>query len=105
MAASYLYHEFTAPAPLGLRVVEKDGDLYIRWDPGSRSIQWANTGKLEIGGSGGAAKKEINLNANELAAGAFQYGGPEGDASIRLVVTGTMGFHADESTRYIARVS
>ncbi|HEY3743625.1 MAG TPA: hypothetical protein VGL53_27455 [Bryobacteraceae bacterium] len=103
IGASYAYHEFTAPAPLGLHVSEKDGDLAVQWDPTSRSIRWANEGKLEIHGSG-LTSKEIVLDKQQLLKGTVQYEGSEGDTSIRLAITGKFGFHAAESTRYVARV-
>ena len=104
VAAAFAYREFAIPTPLGLRVVEKDGDLMIYWDASSRSIEWAKTGKLEVRGSG-AAKTEIDLRPQELSKGAFPFGASGGDVSIRMEVTGKMGFHADESTRYVARVT
>lgn len=103
VGASYAYREFTAPAPLGLHVSEKDGDLAVQWDPTSRSIRWATEGKLEIHGSG-LTSKEIVLDKQQLLKGTVQYEGSEGDTSIRLAITGKLGFHAAESTRYVARV-
>lgn len=104
IAGSYAYREFTAPAPLGLRVAEKDGDLIVQWDPSTRPLQWASAAKLEIHGAD-LSRTVIDLNAKELATGKYQYGGIEGDTSIRLSVTGKMGFHADESTRFVAQVA
>ena len=104
IGVSFLYREFTAPAPLGLRVVEKDGDLIVEWNPAARPFLWAANGTLEIRNSD-LTKSEIDLNLKELAAGKYQYGGIDGDTSIRLAVTGKMGFRADESTRYLAQVS
>jgi hypothetical protein len=104
IAASYFYREFTAPAPLGLHVSDKDGDLSVQWDPTSRAIQWASEGKLEIRTSE-LTKTEIILNKHQLAIGKFEYEGSEGDTSVHLAVTGKIGFHADESTRYVARVT
>lgn len=104
VAVSYFYREFTAPAPLGLRVVEKGGDLIVEWNPAARPFLWAANGTLEIRNSD-LTKSEIDLNLKELATGKYQYGGIDGDTSIRLAVTGKMGFRADESTRYLAQVS
>ncbi len=104
VAGAYGYREYTAPAQLGLHVSEKDGDLIIQWDPASRSLRWATAGKIEIRGIG-QTKTEIDLTPKELASGKFQFGGTEGDTSIRLSVDGKFGFHADESTRYVAQVA
>ena len=104
VAAAYAYREFTAPAPLGLFVAEKDGDLIIQWDSSARPLRWATSGRIEIRGSG-QTKTEIDLTTNELAAGKYQYGGTEGDTSIRLSIAGKFGFHADESARYVAQLA
>ena len=104
VGGAYAYREYTAPAQLGLHVAEKDGDLIIQWDPASRSLRWATAGKIEIKGTG-QTKIEIDLTTKEVASGKYQYGGTEGDTSIRLSVNGKLGFHADESTRYVAQAA
>ena len=98
------YREFTAPAPLGLHVAEKDGDLVIEWDPGGRPLRLANSGRLEIRAAG-QDKTRIDLTAKELASGRFLYTGSEGDTSIHLTVTGKLGYRAEESARYLAQMS
>jgi len=104
IAALYIYREFTAPPPLGLRVSEKDGEMSVNWDPNSRPIQWSDEGKLEIR-SAAADKLDIVLTQAQLAKGSYQYEASEGDTSIRLSVTGRMGFHAEEGTRFLGQIS
>ena len=104
VGALYAYREFTAPAPLGLRVQEKGGDLIIQWDGAARPLRWATLGKLEIQGAG-PDKMQVDLTDAELAVGKYLYGGTEGDTSIHLSVYGKFGYHADESTRYVAQVA
>jgi proteasome lid subunit RPN8/RPN11 len=103
VAGSYVYREFTTPAPLGLHVSEMDGDLTVQWDPTSRSVQWADQGMLEIRAAD-RLKREIVLDKQQLSKGTYQFEGSDGDTSIRLAITGKIGFHAAESTRYVARV-
>ena len=100
----YAYREFTAPAPLGLRVQENDGHLLIQWDSSARPLRWAVAGRLEIQGAG-PDKVQVDLSDKELALGKYLYGGTEGDTSIHLSVSGRFGYHADESTRYVAQVA
>ena len=104
VGGTYAYHEFTAAVPLGLRVAEHDGDLMIQWDPAARPLRWAETGRIMIQSADQGVTK-IDLSQRELAAGKYLYEGTEGDTSIHLSVDGRLGYHAEESTRYVAQVA
>jgi hypothetical protein len=103
-----MYRSYTAPTPLGLRVVEqKDGAMLVQWDPASRSVSWASNGRLGIRGVDGS-HTEIDLAKDQLSLGAYLYNKPRsGDLLIRLSVDNRFGFGggADESTRYVSRVT
>ena len=95
-----LYRVYTAPTPLGLRVVEKgEGGMLVQWDTTSRTIKWGSAGKLGIRGVDGS-HTEIALQKDQLALGAYLYQSQVGDVLIRLSVDNRYGFPAaDESTR------
>ena len=99
-----LYRVYTAPTPLGLRVVEKgEGGMLVQWDTTSRTIKWGSAGKLGIRGVDGS-HTEIALQKDQLALGAYLYQSQVGDVLIRLSVDNRYGFPAaDESTRYVPR--
>lgn len=103
VSAVFAYREYTAPSPLGLHVLEKEGDLLVQWDAGSRSIYWAEGGKLEVRGSD-MTKTEVQLSKAQLLSGSYLYQRQEtGDTILRLSIFGKVGFKADESTRLVSR--
>ena len=74
----------TVTEPIGLSILERDGQLQIQWDPASRPIKAAVSGSLEI--VDGAQVKNVVLTSQNLAGGRFTYQRVGGDVQVRMSV-------------------
>jgi hypothetical protein len=84
--------------PMGLTVLERDGQLLIEWNRQSSVIAGAAKGNLEI--VDGGLPRTVALAAADLARGRFTYERRTGDIQVRLSVESD-GKRAEEASRYL----
>jgi hypothetical protein len=79
----------TATEPIGLGILEREGQLQIQWDPAAKPVKTAVRGSLEI--VDGAQVKNVSLSQQILASGRFTYQRTGGDVQVRMSVEGADG--------------
>lgn len=97
---SVLFSQPSPPEPLGLSVIERDGQLQIGWNNGSRSIQQALSGSLSI--LDGSAVQRIALNRERLGQGLHLYSREGGDVEVLMEVN-VDGETVRESSHFLGR--
>jgi hypothetical protein len=79
----------TAAEPIGLAILEREGQLQIQWDATSRPVKNAVRGSLEI--TDGTHAVTVPLTPQMLAGGRFTYQRVGGDVQVRMSVEGSDG--------------
>lgn len=97
---SVLFVQPSPPEPLGLSVIERDGQLQIGWNNGSRSIQRALSGSLSI--LDGSAVQRIALNRERLGQGLYLYSREGGDVEVLMEIN-MDGETVRESSHFLGR--
>jgi len=80
------WRKTSMPAPLALRLVQRDGRLEIRWDPAAPAVRQARRGWLEI--TDGLAEVVFPLDAKLLQAGFWSMVRQSPEVRVRLRVQG-----------------
>jgi hypothetical protein len=75
--------------PIGLSILERDGQLQIQWDPAAGPVKKAVRGSLEI--VDGTLVRIVPLSAQNLAGGRFTYQRVGGDVQVRMSVVASDG--------------
>jgi hypothetical protein len=78
---------YFAPAtvePIGLTILEREGQLQIQWDPNAGPVKKAVRGSLEI--VDGTQVQTVPLSSQILAGGRFNYQRVGGDVQVRMSV-------------------
>jgi hypothetical protein len=70
--------------PIGLTILEREGQLQIQWDPGAGPVRKAVRGSLEI--VDGTQVRTVPLSSQDLASGKFTYQRVGGDVQVRMSV-------------------
>jgi hypothetical protein len=79
----------TTPEPIGLTILEREGQLQIQWDPAAPPVKNAVKGSLEI--ADGTRVLTAPLSAQILAGGRFTYQRVGGDVQVRMTVEDSDG--------------
>jgi proteasome lid subunit RPN8/RPN11 len=87
--------------PVGLSVVERDGQLQIEWNHAANSVTAATSGSLEI--VDGADTRVVALTPQDLARGKFTYARNTGDIDVRMTVVDKKGTRLQEASRFLGR--
>jgi proteasome lid subunit RPN8/RPN11 len=87
--------------PVGLSVVERDGQLQIEWNHTANSVTAASGGSLEI--VDGADTRIVALTPQDLARGKFTYARNTGDIDVRMTVVDGKGTKLQEASRFLGR--
>jgi hypothetical protein len=87
--------------PLGLAVIERDGQLRVQWNPATRKVRTATRGALEF--SDGGDTKTISLSKEMLESGNFTYVRKSGDVEVRMTVEAPDAARWQEASRYLGR--
>jgi hypothetical protein len=85
--------------PVGLSVVERDGQLQIEWNHGANSVTAAAAGSLDI--VDGADTRAVALTPQDLARGKFTYARKTGDIDVRMTVVDAKGTKLQEASRFL----
>ncbi len=88
LGARYYFAQ-TVEEPIGLSILEREGQLQIQWDPTSAPVKKAVRGSLEI--ADGTLVRIVPLSAQNLAGGRFTYERVGGDVQVRMSVVGSNG--------------
>jgi proteasome lid subunit RPN8/RPN11 len=97
----FYWMQQSSPDPLGLAVVEHDGQLRIQWNQGASKVHSATRGALEI--SDGGDPRSIALSREMLTSGNFTYVRKTGDVEVRMTVESPDGARWQEASRYLGR--
>ena len=89
------------PEPLGLAVIERDGQLRVQWNPTTKKVRTATRGALEF--SDGGDTKTISLSKEMLESGNFTYVRKSGDVEVRMTVEAPDAARWQEASRYLGR--
>ncbi len=100
-AAWRFWWQTAAPEPLGLAVIERDGQLRVQWNPATRKVRTATRGALEF--SDGGDIKTISLSKEMLESGNFTYVRKSGDVEVRMTVEAPDAARWQEASRYLGR--
>lgn len=84
---------------IGLSVLEREGQLDIRWNGQSPPVSKAVRATLEI--ADGPETRTIPLKAQDLAAGKFAYKRNSGDIQVRMIVDEPDGAKVQEASRFL----
>jgi proteasome lid subunit RPN8/RPN11 len=87
--------------PVGLSVVEREGQLQIEWNHTANSVTAASGGSLEI--VDGADTRIVALTPPDLARGKFTYARNTGDIDVRMTVVDAKGTKLQEASRFLGR--
>ncbi|MEQ1886885.1 MAG: hypothetical protein ABL967_17620 [Bryobacteraceae bacterium] len=85
--------------PIGLNVLERDGQLQVQWSHTSPTVLEANNGVLEI--VDGLDNRKVQLSSADLSKGSFTYARKTGDVQVRLEVRDRQGSASQESSHYL----
>jgi proteasome lid subunit RPN8/RPN11 len=91
------------PPSMGLKAVDRDGQLEIDWDRLSLLIRQGTSARLEIS-DGSTAPQSIPLDGAHLQAGIFTYGRQSEKVDVKLIVRNSEGKEAVEATTYIGKL-
>ena len=91
----------TNAEPIGLSVLEKDGQLQITWNHASHPVATASRGILDI--TDGSEQRPITLTTADLARGNFTYQRKTGDIEVRIIVEDLSGNKVEEASRFLGR--
>jgi hypothetical protein len=91
----------TSAEPIGLSVLEKDGQLQITWNHAARPVVNAARGILDI--ADGSEQRPITLTTADLARGNFTYQRKTGDIEVRIIVEDLSGNKTEEASRFLGR--
>ncbi|MEO8100731.1 MAG: hypothetical protein ABI811_23740 [Acidobacteriota bacterium] len=89
-----------APEPLGLVMMEREGQLEVRWNSTNRAILRATGGSLKI--HDGDADLSVPLSRSELGDGRYLYSRKGGDVEVQMEVNSDAGVQ-HESSRFLGR--
>jgi proteasome lid subunit RPN8/RPN11 len=79
----------TITEPIGLSILEREGQLQIQWDPTAGPVKRAVRGSLEI--VDGTQARTVPLSSQNLAGGRFTYQRVGGDVQVRMTVEASNG--------------
>jgi hypothetical protein len=85
--------------PIGLLVLDHDGQLQIQWNHNSRTVVAASRGNLDI--TDGKSVRHIPLTDQDLARGSFTYQRSTGDVGVRMTVEDSQGHKNEEPSQYL----
>jgi len=91
----------SAPEPIALTVVERNGELQIEWNHAAKPVASAVRGSLQI--MDGSDSRTVALTPQALAAGKFAYQRKSGDIEVRMTVENAEGSKAQEASRFLGR--
>jgi hypothetical protein len=91
----------TSAEPIGLSVLEKDGQLQITWNHSSHPVANAARGILDI--ADGSERRPITLTPADLTRGNFTYQRKTGDVEVRMIVEDLGGDKTEEASRFLGR--
>jgi proteasome lid subunit RPN8/RPN11 len=86
---SHYYFATPAVEPIGLTILEREGQLQIQWDPAAGPVRKAVRGSLEI--VDGTQVRTVPLSSQNLAGGRFTYQRVGGDVQVRMSVESSDG--------------
>jgi proteasome lid subunit RPN8/RPN11 len=89
------------PEPIGLSVLERNGQLQIGWNHLARPVTAAVRGTLTI--EDGGATRTLDLSPQELANGGLTWQQKSGDVQVGLSVQDSAGNKTEEATRFLGR--
>lgn len=95
----YSFYLATNPAPLNLRLLERDGQIQASWDTGLPAKLFGGTGSVEIRENG--ARREFALTREQFAAGSFLYVTDSQDVTMRLRISG-LGRSSSDYARFVS---
>jgi hypothetical protein len=99
MATPHFLHALIPPPGLGLRVEVQGDRLFVNWDRRSPTVRSALDGTLRI--QDGNQRRELYLDAAQVAAGSILYKPASGDITFRLEVQSDQGGRTVESVRVL----
>ncbi|MEQ1948224.1 MAG: hypothetical protein ABL995_13605 [Bryobacteraceae bacterium] len=85
--------------PIGLNVLERDGQLQVQWSHTSRTVLDASSGVLEF--VDGSDSRKVPLSSADLAKGSFTYARKSGDVQVRLEVRDARGSSNQEASHFL----
>jgi hypothetical protein len=91
----------TGAEPIGLSVIERDGQLQISWNHSAHPVATAARGILDI--ADGSDRRPITLSTADLARGNFTYQRRSGDVEVRMIVEDLSGTKTQEASRFLGR--
>jgi hypothetical protein len=91
----------SAPQPISLSVVERDGQLQIEWNHAAKPVAGAVRGSLRI--MDGPESRTVALTPQTLSSGKFTYQRKSGDIEVRMTVENSDGVKAEEASRFLGR--
>jgi len=101
LLASNYWRKLITPAPLSVRVVEKNGRLEIQWDPAAEAVRAASRGSIEI--QDGKATVVIPLDPSALRSGSWPVAQTSEDVGVRLKVQPASGEPIVAVARFLGR--
>ncbi len=87
------------PEPIGLQVLEHDGQLQIQWNHAAKPVASATAGALEI--TDGTEPRTTKLTRQDLAAGQFTFLRKTGEVTVRMTVQNPNGGRTEEASRFL----
>ncbi len=91
----------SAPEPISLAVVERDGELQIEWNRAAKPVASAVRGSLQI--LDGSESRTVALTPQALSSGKFTYQRKSGDIEVRMKVENADGAKSEEASRFLGR--
>jgi hypothetical protein len=91
----------SAPEPIALSVVERDGQLQIAWNHAAKPVAGAVRGSLQI--LDGPESRTVALTPQALSSGKFTYQRKSGDIEVRMTVENSDGVKSQEASRFLGR--
>jgi proteasome lid subunit RPN8/RPN11 len=87
--------------PVGLSVLEREGQLRIEWNRSARPVTAAVRGALVI--NDGKDTQTFALSPRELTTGSFTYARKSGDVEVRMQVEDAEGARVQEASRFLGQ--
>ena len=93
------YWMSSAPEPIALTVVERNGELQIEWNRAAKPVASAVRGSLQI--MDGPDSRTVALTPQALASGKFAYQRKSGDIEVRMTVENAEGGKSLEASQFL----
>ncbi len=87
--------------PIGLAVVEHEGQLRMEWNHSAMPVTSAVRGTLVI--NDGSNTKTFTLTPKDLTAGSYTYQRQTGDVEVRMSVEDSEGTKVQEASRFVGQ--